>query len=46
MTFQTADFDRAYVRTGDPSAPEALATGSWLQQQITGLQRAKKMLPR
>jgi sterol desaturase/sphingolipid hydroxylase (fatty acid hydroxylase superfamily) len=39
MLFGTADFSREYVRTGDPSGDEALATGSWLQQQIAGLRR-------
>ncbi len=39
MLFGTADFDRAYVRTGDPSAEEALASGSWAQQQMAGLRR-------
>jgi sterol desaturase/sphingolipid hydroxylase (fatty acid hydroxylase superfamily) len=36
--FGTADFDRrSYPRTGDPGAPEALATGGWLAQQRVGL---------
>jgi sterol desaturase/sphingolipid hydroxylase (fatty acid hydroxylase superfamily) len=39
MLFRTADFTRDYVRTGDPSAEEALATGSYLQQQLAGLRR-------
>ena len=46
MLFGTADFSRAYVRTGDPTAPEVLATGTWLQQQIAGLRRAGAMLAR
>lgn len=38
--FGTADFRReVYPRTGDPEAPEALATGGWLRQQAVGLQR-------
>jgi len=38
--FGTADFRRSvYPRTGDPDAPEALATGSWLMQQWIGLRR-------
>jgi sterol desaturase/sphingolipid hydroxylase (fatty acid hydroxylase superfamily) len=38
--FGTADFDRAaYPRTGDPTGPEALATGGWLRQQAVGLRR-------
>jgi len=43
MLFRTADFDRAYVRTGDPGAEEALATGTYLQQQMAGLRRMAKM---
>ena len=43
MLFGTADFDRAYVRTGDPSAEEALATGSYFQQQRAGLRRMARM---
>jgi sterol desaturase/sphingolipid hydroxylase (fatty acid hydroxylase superfamily) len=39
MMFGTADFSRAYAVTGDPSAEEAMATGSWWQQQEAGLRR-------
>lgn len=39
MLFGTADFGRDYVRTGDPSAEEALATGSYAAQQWAGLRR-------
>lgn len=39
MIFGTADFSRAYAVTGDPSAEEAMATGTWLQQQAAGLRR-------
>jgi sterol desaturase/sphingolipid hydroxylase (fatty acid hydroxylase superfamily) len=39
MIFGTADFARAYAVTGDPSAEEAMATGSWAQQQMAGLRR-------
>ena len=39
MLFGTADFSRDFVRTGDPSAQEALATGSWSAQQRAGLRR-------
>jgi sterol desaturase/sphingolipid hydroxylase (fatty acid hydroxylase superfamily) len=39
MIFGTADFSREYVQTGDPSAEEAMATGSWLQQQAAGFRR-------
>jgi uncharacterized protein (DUF2461 family) len=44
MLFRTADFDRAYVRTGDPGAEEALATGTWWQQQVAGLRRMRRMM--
>ena len=43
VLFRTADFDRAYVRTGDPSAEEAMATGTYLQQQMAGLRRMARM---
>jgi len=43
MLFRTADFDRAYVRTGDPGAEEALATGTYVQQQMAGLRRMARM---
>lgn len=43
MLFSTADFDRAYVQTGDPSAEEALATGTYVQQQAAGLRRMARM---
>ncbi len=46
MLFGTADFDRAYRHTGDPGANEAMHSGSWLQQQIAGLQRFARMLTR
>jgi sterol desaturase/sphingolipid hydroxylase (fatty acid hydroxylase superfamily) len=39
ILFGTADFSRAYAVTGDPSAEEAMATGTWLQQQAAGLRR-------
>jgi sterol desaturase/sphingolipid hydroxylase (fatty acid hydroxylase superfamily) len=39
MLFGTADFSRAYVPTGDPSGEEAVATGTYLQQQWAGLRR-------
>jgi hypothetical protein len=44
MLFRTADFGRSYARTGDPSAEEALATGSYFQQQMAGLRRMARML--
>jgi sterol desaturase/sphingolipid hydroxylase (fatty acid hydroxylase superfamily) len=38
--FKTADFNRhAYPRTGDPAAPELIATGGWLTQQWIGFKR-------
>ncbi len=39
MAFGTADFSREFVVTGDPSGDEALATGTWMQQQRAGLRR-------
>ena len=39
MMFGTADFSRDYAPTGDPSGEEALATGTWAQQQMAGLRR-------
>ncbi len=39
MLFGTADFSRDYVPTGDPSGDEALASGSYLAQQMAGLRR-------
>jgi len=43
--FRTGDFDRrSYPRTGDPNAPESLATGGWLRQQVDGLKELGKAL--
>jgi sterol desaturase/sphingolipid hydroxylase (fatty acid hydroxylase superfamily) len=39
MLFRTGDFSRDFVATGDPTAEEALATGSYAAQQWTGLRR-------
>jgi len=45
--FRTGDFDRtSYPRTGDPEAPEILATGGWLRQQIEGLRQFGRALRR
>jgi sterol desaturase/sphingolipid hydroxylase (fatty acid hydroxylase superfamily) len=45
--FGTADFDRrSYPRTGDPHAPESLATGGWLRQQVDGLKQFGRALRR
>jgi sterol desaturase/sphingolipid hydroxylase (fatty acid hydroxylase superfamily) len=46
MLFRTADFTREYVRTGDPSGDEALATGSYLAQQWAGFRRFAKAVTR
>jgi sterol desaturase/sphingolipid hydroxylase (fatty acid hydroxylase superfamily) len=46
MLFRTADFNREYVRTGDPSGEEALATGSWAAQQMAGLRRMRRAFQR
>ncbi|HYZ60813.1 MAG TPA: sterol desaturase family protein, partial [Acetobacteraceae bacterium] len=43
MLFGTADFGREYARTGDPGAPEAMATGTYLQQQAAGLRRMVRL---
>lgn len=37
MLFRTADFSPVYLPTGDARAPEAMATGSYLAQQWSGL---------
>ncbi len=43
--FGTADFNRSsYPRTGDPTAPESLASGNWLRQQWDGLVRMTRAL--
>jgi sterol desaturase/sphingolipid hydroxylase (fatty acid hydroxylase superfamily) len=39
MMFGTADFSADYVQTGDPTAEEAMATGSYAAQQMAGLRR-------
>jgi sterol desaturase/sphingolipid hydroxylase (fatty acid hydroxylase superfamily) len=46
MLFGTADFARDYVRTGDPSGEDVLATGTWAQQQWAGLRRFGRSLRR
>jgi sterol desaturase/sphingolipid hydroxylase (fatty acid hydroxylase superfamily) len=43
ILFGTADFSRAYAVTGDPSAEEAMATGTWWQQQVAGVRRMFRM---
>jgi sterol desaturase/sphingolipid hydroxylase (fatty acid hydroxylase superfamily) len=46
MLFRTADFSSEFVETGDPTAEEALATGSYLTQQWVALRRMfRDMLP-
>ncbi len=42
ILFGTADFSRAYVETGDPSAEEAMVSGSWAEQQAAGFRRLFK----
>jgi sterol desaturase/sphingolipid hydroxylase (fatty acid hydroxylase superfamily) len=43
--FRTGDFDRtSYPRTGDPQAPEILATGGWWHQQVAGLKELGRVL--
>ena len=42
MLFRTADFSRAYARTGDPRAEPAMVHGGWLQQQAAGFRRLFK----
>jgi len=44
IIFRTADFSPVYLPTGDAKAPEALATGSYLEQQICGAQMFFKAL--
>jgi sterol desaturase/sphingolipid hydroxylase (fatty acid hydroxylase superfamily) len=44
MLFRTADFSREYVATGDPTAEEALATGTYAAQQWAGLRRMLRTL--
>ncbi|MFC3127541.1 sterol desaturase family protein [Pseudoroseomonas globiformis] len=43
--FGTADFRRhMFPETGDPRIPEAMATGSWAQQQAAGFRRLGRTL--
>lgn len=46
MLFRTADFSADYAETGDPSADEAMATGSYAAQQWAGLRRLAGAPPR
>ncbi len=47
MLLGTADFSRDFPPTGDPSGEEALATGSYWEQQGAGLRRfARALFPR
>ena len=39
ITFGTADFSPADVQTGDPSADDSMASGSWAAQQAAGMRR-------
>jgi sterol desaturase/sphingolipid hydroxylase (fatty acid hydroxylase superfamily) len=45
MLFRTADFSAVYARTGDPTAEEALATGSYAAQQWVALRRMLRSAP-
>jgi sterol desaturase/sphingolipid hydroxylase (fatty acid hydroxylase superfamily) len=44
MIFQTADFTRTPTPTGDPTAPEAMATGTYLAQQWSGIRETVRAL--
>jgi sterol desaturase/sphingolipid hydroxylase (fatty acid hydroxylase superfamily) len=47
LLFRTGDFDRtSYPRTGDPNAPESLATGGWFRQQVEGFREFGRALRR
>ncbi len=46
VLFGTADFSRAYAQTGDPSAPAAMVSGSWMQQQVAGVVRLLRAVRR
>lgn len=37
IVFRTADFSDEYLPTGDRRAPEAMATGGYVEQQVSGL---------
>lgn len=37
ILFGTADFTRTFASTGDPTAPEAMASGGYLAQQWSGI---------
>jgi len=37
MIFGTADFSKDFAPTGDPEAPEEMASGGWLAQQWSGI---------
>jgi hypothetical protein len=38
IIFRTADFSPEYLPTGDRRAPESMATGGYVAQQMGGLQ--------
>jgi sterol desaturase/sphingolipid hydroxylase (fatty acid hydroxylase superfamily) len=46
MIFRTAEFQRNFVKTGDPTAEEAMATGGYFAQQWAGLRRLVRPLTR
>lgn len=39
MMFRTADFSAEFVTTGDPTAEEKMATGTYIEQQWAGIRR-------
>jgi sterol desaturase/sphingolipid hydroxylase (fatty acid hydroxylase superfamily) len=44
MMFGTADFSPVFIPTGDPSADEAMHSGSYWAQQVSGLKRLLRAL--
>lgn len=44
IIFRTADFSRSFAQTGDPTAEEALATGSYFEQHWVSLRRMVREL--
>ena len=44
MLFRTADFSADFVPTGDPTAEEAMVTGTYLAQQWAGIRRMLRAL--
>lgn len=44
ILFRTADFNRTFVATGDPTAEEELATGGYIAQHMVSLRRMVREL--